>query len=184
MAAGKPAVFLDRDGTIITEKYYLGDPKGVDLLPGAASAIARLNAAGIPAVLVTNQSGIGRGYFTAEQYAAVHARLIERLAAEGARLDAEYHCPEPPPAGGGFGCRKPGTAMFEQAAREHGYDLATSWYVGDRLRDVIPGHNLGGRVIVVHSEVTEVEEAAAFSWITLVDRFADAVDLILRDRGG
>lgn len=172
------AVFLDRDGTIMIDRHYLADPAGVDLLPGAAAALARLNAAGVPAVLVTNQSGIGRGYFTEAQYQAVHARLIEVLAAGGARLDAEYHCGEPPDPEPGFGCRKPGGAMFEQAAREHGYDLSTSWYVGDRLRDVIPARTLGGRAVIVRSPETETEEAEALDWITVVDRFDEAVDLV------
>jgi D-glycero-D-manno-heptose 1,7-bisphosphate phosphatase len=176
--AGRPAAFLDRDGTIIVDRHYLADPAGVELLPRAAAAVARLNRAGIPTFLVTNQSGIGRGYFTEAQYGAVHARLVELLAAEGARLDGEYHCPEPPHERG-FGCRKPGCEMYLRAAAEHGLELAGSWFVGDRLRDVIPAERVGGHAVLVRSPETEVEEGEAISFITVVGSLWDAVDVVL-----
>ena len=138
----RPAVFLDRDGTLIHDRHYLSDPAGVELLPGAADAIARLNRAGAFVVLVTNQSGIGRGLYGEEEYRAVHARLVELLAAQGARLDADYHCPLAPDAPDPEAMRKPGAGMFLRAAREHGLDPAASWYVGDRARDVAAA---GGR---------------------------------------
>jgi D-glycero-D-manno-heptose 1,7-bisphosphate phosphatase len=176
--AGRTAAFLDRDGTIIVDRHYLADPAGVELLPRAAAAIARLNAAGVPTFLVTNQSGIGRGYFTEAQYDAVHARLQELLGAEGAHLDGEYHCGDPPQEHG-FGCRKPGDAMYVRAAADHGLALAGSWFVGDRLRDVIPAEKAGGHALLVRSPETEVEEGEALSFIRLVDTLWDAVELIL-----
>ncbi|HET6765100.1 MAG TPA: HAD family hydrolase [Longimicrobiaceae bacterium] len=175
---GRSAAFLDRDGTIIVDRHYLADPAGVELLPRAAQAIARLNAAGIPTFLVTNQSGIGRGYFTEAQYGAVHARLQALLAAEGARLDGEYHCGDPPQEHG-FGCRKPGDAMYRQAAADHALRLQGSWFIGDRLRDVIPAEHVGGHAILVKSPETEVEEGQAISFITVVDSLWDAVDRVL-----
>lgn len=179
----RPAVFLDRDGTIIHDRHYLGDPDGVELLPGAAAAIGRLNAAGLPAILVTNQSGIGRGLFSETEYSAVHRRLVEQLEGGGARLDAAYHCPDPPGSAGELGCRKPGAEMFLRAWREHGVDLARSFYVGDRLRDLLPGKRLGGTAILVRSPESELEEAAALPWLRQVDSLAEAVDSILGGRG-
>ena len=181
--AGRPAVFLDRDGTLIIDRHYLSDPAGVELLPGAARAVARLNAAGLFVALVTNQSGIGRGYFTEEEYRAVHRRLCELLAAEGARLDADYHCPLGPDVPDPWECRKPRTGLYRRAAAEHGLDLARSFYVGDRLRDVVMSQTLGGRSILVRSPESELEEADALPFITLVDSTAEAVELVLGEVG-
>jgi D-glycero-D-manno-heptose 1,7-bisphosphate phosphatase len=174
----RAAVFLDRDGTLIVDRHYLGDPAGVELLPRAGEAVARLNAAGHPVFLVTNQSGIGRGYFTEEQYAAVHARLEALLAQHGGRLDGEYHCAEGPHAVG-FGCRKPGAAMYERAAADHGLSLKGAWFVGDRLRDVIPAENVGGRAVLVLSPESEREEALALPFIRVVPSLWEAADLVL-----
>ena len=178
-AARRPAVFLDRDGTLIHDRHYLSDPAGVELLPGAGEAVARLNRAGLFVVLVTNQSGIGRGRFGEDEYRAVHARLAALLAERGARLDADYHCPLAPDAPDPDGMRKPGTGMFLRAAREHGLDPAASWYVGDRARDVAPARALGGRAVLVRSAQTEADAAGADGSIPAVDSLAEAVDLIL-----
>jgi len=182
-AAARPAVFLDRDGTLIHDRHYLSDPDGVELLPGAAEAVARLNRAGLFVVLVTNQSGIGRGMYGEDEYRAVHARLAELLAAEDARLDADYHCPLAPDAPDPGAMRKPGAGMFLQAAREHGLDPAASWYVGDRARDVAPAGALGGRGILVRGAQTEPDAAESRGVIAVVDSLAAAVDLILSERG-
>ncbi|MDQ3389576.1 MAG: HAD family hydrolase, partial [Gemmatimonadota bacterium] len=145
----RPAVFLDRDGTIIRDLHYLGDPAGVRLLAGVGAAISRLNAAGLPVVVATNQSGIGRGFFTEAEFLAVQARMMELLAVEGARVDASYHCPHAPSAEDPCSCRKPLPGLFLRASAEHRLDLARSWYVGDRTRDLLPGANLGGRGILL-----------------------------------
>ncbi len=176
----RPAVFLDRDGTLITDRHYLADPDGVELLLGAGEAVARLNAAGFVVVLATNQSGIGRGYFTAEQYDAVHARLVRELARHGARLDAEYHSPDFED-GGPDADRKPGAGMFLRAAREHGVDLARSWWVGDRRRDVEAAGRFGARGFLVCSPETEVEATAGMPFIRPVRSLAQAVDVILAE---
>lgn len=176
----RPAVFLDRDGTLIRDRHYLSDPEGVELLPGAADAVARLNRAGYLVLLVTNQSGIGRGLFTEADYRAVHQRLVELLAAEGARLDGDYHCPLAPGDPDPGELRKPGAGMFLSAAREHGVDLARSWFVGDRLRDVTPARALGGRPLLVLSPQTERGEAG--DDIPLLPSLAAAVDVILGPR--
>lgn len=176
----RPAVFLDRDGTIIVDRHYLADPEGVELLPGAGEAVARLNAAGFVAVLATNQSGIARGYFSEAQYDAVHARLVRELARHGARLDAEYHSPELQD-GGPDADRKPGAGMFLRAAREHGLDLARSWWVGDRRRDVQAAGRFGGRGFIVCSAETEAQATAGLLFIRPVRSLAQAVDRILRE---
>jgi D-glycero-D-manno-heptose 1,7-bisphosphate phosphatase len=176
----RPAVFLDRDGTVIFDRHYLADPDGVELLPGAGEAVARLNAAGFAVVLATNQSGIARGYFTEEQYAAVHARLVQALARHGAWLDAEYHSPELED-GGPDADRKPGAGMFLRAAREHGLDLARSWWIGDRRRDVQAAGRFGARGFVVCSPETEAEATAGMPFIRPVRSLAQAVERILTE---
>jgi histidinol-phosphate phosphatase family protein len=147
--AARPAVFLDRDGTIIEDPGYLGDPERLRLLPGVAQAIGRLNRAGIPVVVVTNQSGIARGLLDEAAYQATRARLDRVLAGEGARLDGHYHCPHHPDITGPCDCRKPGLLLYRRAARELSLDLEASWWIGDRSRDVEPATALGGRGILV-----------------------------------
>ncbi|MGH7673553.1 MAG: D-glycero-alpha-D-manno-heptose-1,7-bisphosphate 7-phosphatase [Gemmatimonadales bacterium] len=147
MADGsRPAVFLDRDGTIVEDPGpgFLHEPAKVRLFPGAGEAIRRLREAGFLVVTVTNQSGIARGLYTAADYEAVQRRLVELLATHGARLDASYFCPHHPQFTGPCDCRKPGTKLFLDAQRELGIDLARSWWVGDRLSDVQPARLLGG----------------------------------------
>lgn len=153
-----PAVFLDRDGTIIADRHYLRDPAGVELLPGAAWALAQLNRADIPVVVVTNQSGIGRGYFTRVDYDRVVSRLAELLAADGARIDASYMCPHAPDRDDPCACRKPGMLLYEQAIADHGLDGAASFFIGDMWRDIAPARAFGGRGILIPTEKTPREE--------------------------
>lgn len=148
------AVFLDRDGTVIRDFRFIGRPDQVELVAGAAAAIRRLNDAGWPVIIVTNQSGIARGYFKEADYERVRTRMEEVLAQHGARIDASYMCPHHPDVAGPCECRKPGTLLYRQAAKEHKLDVAGSWYVGDRLRDVLPARKLGGRGILVPSSET------------------------------
>lgn len=151
----RAALFLDRDGTIITDEHYLSDAERVRLMPGAASAIARANHAGIPVVIVTNQSGIGRGMITLQQYDTVAARMIALLASDGALIDATYYCPDHPNVLEAEGCRKPGMRMYKKAANDLGLDLARSAYVGDKWRDVQPALTAGGLGILVPNHATE-----------------------------
>lgn len=130
------AAFLDRDGTLIADPGYLGDPAGVVLLPGAATAISQLRQAGFLTVVVSNQSGVARGYFDTGAVQAVNRRMAELLRAADARagIDAFYFCPHGPDDG--CSCRKPRPGMFLQAARELGLDLPGSVCFGDSERDV------------------------------------------------
>ena len=178
MNAARPAVFLDRDGTLIDDVHYISRPEDVRLIPGAAAAVRRLNGAGVPVVVVTNQSGLGRGMMDEGAYVAVRARLDELLHDEGARLDATYHCPHRPEDG--CGCRKPGVELYERAVADHGLDAARSFFVGDRLRDVLPARSLGGRGILVPSADTPAADVMrAQSEFAISTTLGAAVDRIL-----
>jgi histidinol-phosphate phosphatase family protein len=154
------AVFLDRDGTINRDTHYVGDPGDLRLLADAATAIRRLNERGIPAIVITNQSGISRGRFTLEDYEAVRTRLDDLLAGYGAHVDATYMCPHHPDTTGECDCRKPGTLLYHQAASDFGLDLGSCWYVGDKLSDVLPARELGGHGILVPTDETPRESVA------------------------
>ena len=142
---GRAAVFLDRDGTVVEDTHYLADPERVTLIPGAAAAIRRMSAAGLPVMLVMNQSGIAHGLYTEEQYRAVARRVDELIQAAEARVDATYYCPHHPEYGGPCDCRKPATGLYRLAAREHGLEPADSYFVGDKLTDVLPLTPSAGR---------------------------------------
>jgi D-glycero-D-manno-heptose 1,7-bisphosphate phosphatase len=180
MSELRPALFLDRDGTINVDTIHVSRPDTVRLIPGAAAAIARVNAAGMPVIVVSNQSGIGRGLFTVEEYEQVHARIDELLAAAGARVLCTYYCPHAPDATPACECRKPGPALYRQAAAEHHIDLAKSWYVGDRLRDIQPAKTFGGRGILVPRDTTPgVDVVAARDGFSISTSLGAAVDRIL-----
>jgi histidinol-phosphate phosphatase family protein len=146
-AGSRPAVFLDRDGTINREVHYLSRPEQLELLPGAGEAIRRLNDLDLPVILVTNQSGVARGYLSEETLQCIHELLGKMLAGHGAHLDAIYYCPHLPDSGSP--CRKPEIGMLEQAAREHGVDLRRSYVVGDMAKDIEMGRRAGARTILV-----------------------------------
>lgn len=158
MTGRRRAAFLDRDGTLIRDANYLARPDDVELLPGIADVVRRLNEARVLVVVVTNQSGIARGLLTEAQYDATRERLDALLGAAGGRIDATYHCPHHPDISGPCDCRKPGTGLYQRAAAEHGIDLTASLYAGDRYRDVSPGLALGGLALLVSSPSTPDED--------------------------
>ena len=177
----RAAIFFDRDGTLMRDAEYASRPEQVELLPGAAGAVRDLAASGFLIVLVTNQSGIGRGLFAPDDYDRVHARLVELLAQEGARLDDAYHCPHAPDEG--CDCRKPGTALFERAARDHDIDFSRSWSIGDRWRDLAPAQALGATGLLVPSDATpllDVERAREAH--LLAESMPDAVRRVRSER--
>lgn len=142
-------IFLDRDGTIIEDPGYISRPDQVALLPQAAEGLSRLAAEGWPLVIVSNQSGIARGHHTAEDFSAVNQRMMELLSPRGVTFRGAYYCPHHPDVTGPCACRKPGTELFERAARDWGLDVSACWFVGDRVRDAEPAKRLGGRALLV-----------------------------------
>ena len=145
--AGRRAVFLDRDDTIMVDAVYAKDPEDVRLLPGAAEGIRALTDAGFLVVIATNQSGLGRGYFTEEDLAAVNRRLRDELRARGADYDALYYCPHRPEDA--CECRKPKPGLLLRAATDLGIDLDASYCIGDRAWDVEAGRAAGMKTVLI-----------------------------------
>lgn len=181
----RPAVFLDRDGTVIQHVHYLGDPSGVRLLAEAGPALRRFQDAGYALVIITNQSAIGRGYITVEQYESVNAEMARQLADEGVTLDAVYHCPEAPTGDDRTAVthsdRKPGPGMLLRGGRELGLNLSTSWMIGDMISDVLAGLNAGcqGAILVETGKELLEDEAAAVPGLIKATDLGAAADLIL-----
>lgn len=181
-AALRPAIFLDRDGTIADEVGYLNHLSRFRMFPFAAAAVRRLNEAGLPVVVITNQSGVGRGYFPESLVQEVHDQMRQQLAAGGARVEAVYYCPHM--SADNCRCRKPKTGMLDSAAREHAIDLKRSFVVGDRHGDVELARNVGARSILVRTGYGEGELAwHASRWTSQPDfvaqDLAEAADWIL-----
>jgi len=154
--AARPAVFLDRDGTLVEETGYLSDPESLALLPGVAAALRDLAAADLPLVVISNQSGIGRGMFREADVHAVMARLRRRLRECGVELSAIYFCPHRPEEG--CACRKPGTALLERAAEDLHLSLRGSVMIGDKRIDAATGRLAGGQGILVRTGYGREEE--------------------------
>ncbi len=154
--SAKPAVFLDRDGTINEQMGYINHSCRFQLLPGAAKAIKQLNDARIPVVVISNQSGLARGYFPEELLVAVHEKMNGLLAAEGAHVDGIYYCPHHPEAKeerfrDNCNCRKPKPGLVYQASEELGLDPKKSFVVGDRWSDIKTAANCGAQSILVRT---------------------------------
>jgi histidinol-phosphate phosphatase family protein len=152
------ALFVDRDGTLDPDLHYLKDADRVELFRGVGEALRLAHAHGDLVVCVTNQSGVERGFYTREDVERIHARINERLGAEGARVDAFFYCPHAPETG--CPCRKPRTGLFEQARDALGIDLATSAMVGDRGLDIAAARALRMPAALVRSRGREAEVAA------------------------
>ncbi len=148
------ALFLDRDGTVIEECGYLKDPALVRLLPGAADALAALASAGWKIVIVSNQSGVGRGLITPAQRDAVQHRFLELMQFFGIPVTDSYVCTHAP--GDYCQCRKPSSYLIQRAAIEHSLDLSASWMIGDREADILAGNNAGCRTIWLRNDTFSV----------------------------
>ena len=173
-AALSPAVFVDRDGTLMEEAHYCGDPALVKIIPGVPEALRALRKAGYRLVIITNQSGIGRGYYTIADYDAVQVRLLELLGP--GLIEATYFCPESPEAASPR--RKPSPGMALEAARDIGLDLARSWFIGDKAVDVQCGLAAGTRPILVQTGYGKQSDAAGAEFVA--KDFATAADYILK----
>ncbi len=154
--APRPGVFIDRDGTLVVERGYLSDPADLELLPGAGAALHDLKAAGLPLIVISNQSGVGRGLFPLSRVYEVMARLRVESRAAGVELDGIYFCPHRPEEG--CSCRKPGTRLLERAAEDHLLALRDSFMVGDKLLDVEAVQRAGGQGVLVRSGYGREEE--------------------------
>jgi D-glycero-D-manno-heptose 1,7-bisphosphate phosphatase len=156
-----PAVFIDRDGTIMQDVDYCSDPQQVKMFPRVAEALRRLKSKGFKVIIITNQSGIGRGFFTVEQYRAVEAEVLRQLG--DGTIDATYFCPDVP--GQHSSCRKPAPGMIVEATREHQIDLARSFLIGDKEIDAECGHNAGVRTIRVRTGFDRETAGSMADWV-------------------
>jgi D-glycero-D-manno-heptose 1,7-bisphosphate phosphatase len=184
---GVPAIFIDRDGTLNEEVGYLHRPEDVVLIPGAAEALARVNARGIPVIVVTNQSGIGKGRYDLKDFQAVMTRIKEILLAVGAHMDGIYAAPHHSQGVGQYAHpdhpdRKPNPGMLLRAAEDHGLDLSRSWMVGDKEIDLGAGRNAGCKVALVRTGYgAEVDGSLAD---LVAEDLGAAVDRILAEMAG
>jgi len=180
-----PAVFFDRDGTLVDDPPpgYIAEPEKVSIFPGSAEALARAHALGYLLVMVTNQAGIGRGLISWDQYRAVAARVDAMLAEPGVILDGTYMCPHAPERDGECPCRKPKLALYERAGADLGIDYRGSWWVGDRITDLLPAKALGGTgILVLTGHGPDHEEAARREGFAVVPDLAAAVSAIAAPR--
>jgi D-glycero-D-manno-heptose 1,7-bisphosphate phosphatase len=156
LSAARPAIFMDRDGTLSHEVGYVNHASRFELYPWSVEAVRLVNHAGRAAVVVTNQAGVARGYFPESLIHEVHARLAQAMEAGGARLDGVYYCPHHPSVGEppyrlDCDCRKPRPGLLRRAERELGLDLARSWVIGDRHGDLQLAWHVGARGALVKS---------------------------------
>ena len=172
-----PAVFIDRDGTIMEDCVYCSDPKKVKIFPGVVEALRRLKSNGFKLIIITNQSGIGRGLFTTEQYRAVEAELLRQLG--GGLIHATYFCPDVP--GQHSTHRKPAPGMVVDATRENQIDVSRSFLIGDAEIDVECAHNAGLRAIRVRTGLKRDTTASMADW--QADDLPAAVEIILATKG-
>jgi D-glycero-D-manno-heptose 1,7-bisphosphate phosphatase len=169
----RPAVFLDRDGTLMHDVDYCGDPSKVKVYPEAAPALRRLKENGYKLVIVTNQSGIGRAYFTEDEYRAVETEFLRQLG--DGLIDATYYCPDLP--ANSSVRRKPGPGMVFEAQRDHAIDLHRSFFVGDKASDIGCGQNAGVRTILVRTGYGDGEKNSGADWIA--EDITEAASIIL-----
>lgn len=176
------AVFLDRDGTLVHDPGYLSRTSDVTLLPGVGEAVRRLNEAGIRVIVVTNQSGIGRGYYTEAEFEAVEGEIARQLESHGAHLDATYFCPHDPRLHQ-CDCRKPGLALYRRAEREQGIETGDAWFIGDRVHDVEPAIVLGGHGLLLARSDGTFDDPMP-TGCERIESLSHAVDHILGDESG
>ena len=170
-------VLVDRDGTINEEVDYVLEPEQLRLIPGAARAIRDLRELGLGIVVLTNQSPVGRGWISLSDLDAIHEHLSGLLAAEGASVDGYYACPHRPEDG--CDCRKPNTGLADRAARDHGFDPAAAFVVGDHRGDVELGRRIAARTFLVRTGHGEEELQSALPFADhVVDDLAEAATLI------
>lgn len=180
----KRAVFLDRDGTINIEKEYLYQAGDFEFIPGAAEAIRLLNQAGIMVVVVTNQSGVARGYYTEDDVENLHRHIDRELERDGAHVDVWLYCPHHPSGRGSYAlpcnCRKPLPGMLQEAAARHDIDLEASTMIGDKLADIEAGIAAGCSTVLVRTGYGADEERGVGPRTTVCEDLLSAVKSLLR----
>ena len=172
--AKSPAVFVDRDGTIMHDADYCSRPYQVHVFEGTSAALRRLKRAGYKLIAITNPSGIGRGFFTEKDYRAVEAEVERQIGKN--LIDATYLCPDVP--GQPSKCRKPAPGMVFQAAREHDIDLSRSFLIGDKEIDAECAHNAGIRAIRVRTGFDKMTEGSCADWVA--EDLPAAAEIILK----
>ena len=187
-------IFLDRDGTLNVEVNYLHRKEDLVLLPGVPEALKAFKDQGYKLVVITNQAGVARGYYTEEDVKELHRYMNELLAGQGAGIDAFYYCPHHPEHGIGkykipCHCRKPVTGMFEMAEQDFEVDKASSWMIGDKLIDIEAGRNYGVRTVLVGTGYgagvhDEQKKKGDFPYDLYADDLLEAYDEINRETAG
>ena len=175
--AGRRFLFVDRDGTLIEDRGYVHRIENYTPLPGAVEGLRLLQQADLAIAIVTNQSGIGRGYYTEEDFRTFQDRLVEDFAAKGVRIEATYHCPHAPDAG--CTCRKPGTGLLERARDELGAELARSFVVGDHPSDIEMARRAGCQPVFVLTGQGRALREAISSDVPVANDLVEAAHRIL-----
>lgn len=192
MTRGRIAVFLDRDGTLNREMNYIRVPDQLHLIEGAGAAVGRLNRRGLITCVLSNQSGVARGFLTEEDLSPIHSKLERELALGGGRVDRIYYCPHHPtegipPYNIECDCRKPKTGMLERAALEFNIDLRSSFLVGDSIVDMQAGNTAGTKTILVLTGYGTDAKEQCMSTNIHVDHVAptivEAIDFVLNTVG-
>lgn len=177
-------VFIDRDGTINVNVEYLDNPDEFRMYPTVAQGIKLLNKHGFTVIIITNQSGIARGYFSEKTLQEIHQKMNHELSKEGAIIDAIYYCPHHP--NDNCDCRKPKTGLFTKAIKDFNIDIKHSYLIGDRMLDVCAGHTIGCKTILVPEDKKKVKLEMNETDIKpdyICDEFYSGVQWILKDSG-
>lgn len=170
-------VILDRDGTVIVERHYLSDPEQVELLPEAAKGLSMMQNSGLGLVVLTNQSGIGRGLFDEARLSQIHRRMTDLLDAEHVTLDGIYYCPHVP--GDNCACRKPRTQLITQASQEWQFEPSACFVIGDKPCDIELGQRVGATTFLVRTGYgAEFAENMPIQPTYIVDHLAEAAAVI------
>lgn len=183
--SGRKTVFLDRDGTINVEKNYLYRPEEFEFIPKVPEAIARLNNAGYQVIVVSNQAGVARGYYSEDDVIKLHQYVNEQLSKYKAHIDVFYYCPHHPDAGIGkykmkCHCRKPETGLFEKACEDFDVDIEDSWMIGDNIGDIKAGNNFHLKTILVRTGYgSQLEKEGFHLFQYIADDLYDAVNNIV-----
>jgi histidinol-phosphate phosphatase family protein len=170
----KEVIVLDRDGTLVVDRGYNSDPAQLTFLPGVPESLRAISEAGYRIVVVTNQSGVGRGFFTLDDVEAANAKLLDMTAAVGSSIARIYYCPHHPDDG--CPCRKPGTELMRLASLELGFDPRAALVVGDKPSDVLFGARAGAKTILIGSEASHQERCHSDRIVT---GFSEVAELII-----